>query len=405
MTIVTPSSEEEIVALVTACTKDGRKIRVRGAGKSHPDVIATDYISLSMEHFATITAIDAVNRTVTVGPAMLIEDLCDRLWDEGFTVQGIGSVAGQTVGGLIATGAHGHTLEMSCLAAYVTALRIIDGNGKLHQLSQQQNPAVFHAFPVAMGCLGIITEVVLSIVPRYHVRKAVSFVPFREQRTHWAVEVISSSSSMIKLYPDTGVAAVVTLNPCDGPADGHEVSRCYEGHFQFYPKTYPRPPLDFLQRMQARFRLLPMRIANKLGMQHHESLYISIGYAVPMAKAEKALQLLDRLYVQSYPWLRGSYGIRATKADDLWLSMGYREDVCHIGCYLTSSYGTASYMEKAENILRSLGGRPHWGKPFDTTKVDLASVYPKWQEFKALRQTMDPNGVFENEWTRQIFSN
>jgi FAD/FMN-containing dehydrogenase len=62
-------------------------------------------------------------------------------------------------------------------------------------------------------------------------------------------------------------------------------------------------------------------------------------------------------------------------------------------------------MEKAENILRSLGGRPHWGKPFDTTKVDLASVYPKWQEFKALRQTMDPNGVFENEWTRQIFSN
>ena len=404
MTLVTPSSEEEIVDLVTACATDGRKIRVRGAGKSHPDVIATDHIALSMEHFSTITAIDTENRTVTVGPAMLIDDLCSRLWDEGFTVCGIGTVSGQTVGGLIAAGSHGHGLHMSCFAAYVTALRIIDGNGKLQQLSNEYNADIFHAFPVAMGCLGIITEVVLSIVPRYHVRTTFSYEPYRKERPAWPLQLISRSSSMVRLRPDTGVAVVVTLTPCDGPVNGDDVSRCYEGHFQFYPKTYPRPPLDFLQRMQARFRLLPMRIANKLGMQNHESLCISIGYAVPMAKAEKALQSLDRLYVQSYPWLRGSYGIRATKADDLWLSMGYREDVCHIGCYMTSRYGTAAYLAKAEAIMRNLGGRPHWGKPFDTTKVDLASVYPKWQEFKALSQTMDPNGVFENEWARNTFA-
>ena len=404
MTLVTPSSEEEIVDLVTACATDGRKIRVRGAGKSHPDVIATDHIALSMEHFSAITAIDTENHTVTVGPAMVIDDLCARLWDEGFTVCGIGTVSGQTVGGLIAAGSHGHGLHMSCFAAYVTALRIIDGNGKLQQLSKEYNADIFHAFPVAMGCLGIITEVVLSIVPRYHVRTTFSYEPYRKEQPAWPLQLISRSSSMVRLRPDTGVAVVVTLTPCDGPVNGDDVSRCYEGHFQFYPKTYPRPPLDFLQRMQARFRLLPMRIANKLGMQHHESLCISIGYAVPMAKAEKALQSLDRLYVQSYPWLRGSYGIRATKADDLWLSMGYRADICHIGCYITSRYGTSAYMAQAEAIMRNLGGRPHWCKPFDTNKVDLASVYPKWQEFKALRQTMDPNGVFENEWARNTFA-
>jgi len=404
MTIVTLSSEEEIIALVTACAKDGRKIRVRGAGMSNPEVIATDHIALSLEHFSAITAIDSKKRTVTVGPAMLIDDLCARLWNEGFTVCGIGTVSGQTVGGLIATGTHGHGLHMGCFADYVMALRIIDGNGKVHQLSKEHNPDVFHAFPVAMGCLGIITEVVLSIVPRYHVRTTFNYVPYHKEQPSWAVELISRSSSMVRLRPDTGVAVVVTLTSCDGPVNGNDVTRCYEGHFQFYPKTYPRPALDFWQRMQTRFRLLPMRIANKLGMQQHESLYLTSGYAIPLAAAEKALQLLDRLFVQSYPWLRGSYGIRAAKADDLWLSMGYGTDVCHIGCYMTSSYGTAAYMAKAENILRSLGGRPHWGKPFDTTKVDFASVYPKWEEFKALRQTMDPHGVFENEWIRQLFS-
>jgi L-gulonolactone oxidase len=404
MTIVTPSSEEEVIALVTACAKDGGKIRVRGAEKSAPAVTATDHIALSMEHFSTIAAIDTENCTVTVGPAMLIDDLCARLWDEGFTVCGIGTVSGQTVGGVIATASHGHGLHMGCFASYVTALRIIDGHGKVHQLSRAHNPDVFHAFPVAMGCLGIITEVVLSIVPRYHVRTTFSYVPYRKEQPAWAVELISRSSSMVRLRPDTGVAVVVTLTSCDGPVNGNDVTRCYEGHFQYYPKTYPRPPLSFLQRMQTRFRLLPMRIANKLGMQQHESLYLTSGYAIPLSEAEKALQLLDRFFVQSYPWLRGSYSIRAAKSDDLWLSMGYGTDVCHIGCYMTSSYGTAGYMAKAENIMRSLGGRPHWGKPFDPFLVDFASIYPKWQEFKVLRQTRDPKGIFENEWTRQIFA-
>ena len=147
-----------------------------------------------------------------------------------------------------------------------------------------------------------------------------------------------------------------------------------------------------------------MRIANKLGMQQHESLYLTSGYAIAHSKAEKVLQLLERLFVRSYPWLRGGYGIRAVKADDLWLSMGYGADMCHIGFYMSSCYGTAAYLAKAENIVLSLGGLPHWGKPFDPIKVDFASVYPKWQEFKALRQTMDPNGVFENEWARNTFA-
>lgn len=404
MTIVTPSSEEEIVALVTACANDGRKIRVLGAGKSHPPVIATDHIALSMERFSTITAIDSEKNTVSVGPAMVIDDLCARLWDEGFTVCGIGTVSGQTVGGLIATGSHGHGLHMSCFAAYVMALRVIDGNGKVHPLSKEHNAEVFHAFPVAMGCLGIITEVVLSIVPRYHVRTTFSYVPYRKEQPAWPLQLISRTSSMVRLHPSTGVAVVVTLTPCDGPVNGSDVSRCYEGYFHSFPKTYPRPPLDFLQRMQARFRLLPMRIADKLGMQHHESLYLTCEYAVPLAKAEKVLQLLDRFFVQNIPWLRGGYGIRASKADDLWLSVGYGADMCHIGFYMSSSYGTAAYMAKAENIVLSLGGLPHWGKPFDPVLVDLASMYPKWQEFKALKQTQDPKGIFENEWTRQIFA-
>ncbi len=404
MHTVTPRSEEEIVALVTASAKDGSKIRVRGAGKSNSEVIGTGHIALSMEHFSSITAIDTEKRTVTVGPGMLIDNLCTRLWDEGFTVCGIGTVNGQTIGGLIATGTHGHGLHMGCLASYVTALRIIDGNGKVHQIAIEHDPDVFLAFPVAMGCLGIVTEVVLSIVPRYHVRSTMSYVLYRKEQPSWAVELIIRSSSMVRLHPFSGVAVALTLTSCEAPLDGDDVSRCYEGHFQHYPQKHPRPPLNLFQRVHARCRSLPMRIANKQGLQQAESLYLTSGYAIPLAETEKALQLLDQFFVKSFPWLRGSFGLRAAKADDLWLSVGYREDVCHIGLYMTSSYDTQAYMAKAESILRSLGGRPHWGKPFDPTKFNFVSVYPKWQDFKTLRKTMDPNGIFENEWTHQLFS-
>ncbi len=53
-------------------------------------------------------------------------------------------------------------------------------------------------------------------------------------------------------------------------------------------------------------------------------------------------------------------------------------------------------------MLRSAGGRPHWGKMHTRTAADLAPVYPRWGEFAALRDRLDPDRVLANAHLRRV---
>ena len=56
-----------------------------------------------------------------------------------------------------------------------------------------------------------------------------------------------------------------------------------------------------------------------------------------------------------------------------------------------------------ERIARKYGGRPHWGKMNWAAAKDLRPVYPKFDDFKELREKLDPKGIFVNNYLRRIF--
>ncbi len=55
-----------------------------------------------------------------------------------------------------------------------------------------------------------------------------------------------------------------------------------------------------------------------------------------------------------------------------------------------------------EDVLRGYDGRPHWGKLNTRTAADLEPAYPRWREFQALRDRLDPDRVFANEYLRRV---
>jgi L-gulonolactone oxidase len=60
------------------------------------------------------------------------------------------------------------------------------------------------------------------------------------------------------------------------------------------------------------------------------------------------------------------------------------------------------YFRRFEEILALYGGRPHWAKDFHFRgDEDFAPVYPRWYDFKALRERLDPSGVFANDFVRR----
>jgi FAD/FMN-containing dehydrogenase len=52
--------------------------------------------------------------------------------------------------------------------------------------------------------------------------------------------------------------------------------------------------------------------------------------------------------------------------------------------------------------MSSYGGRPHWGKRHYLTSAELRQRYPEWETFQAVRERLDPDGVFANDYTRRV---
>lgn len=56
-----------------------------------------------------------------------------------------------------------------------------------------------------------------------------------------------------------------------------------------------------------------------------------------------------------------------------------------------------------EPLFRRFGGRPHWGKKHSLKGAELAELYPHWEDFHQIRREMDPDGVFMNNYLRELF--
>jgi FAD/FMN-containing dehydrogenase len=54
-----------------------------------------------------------------------------------------------------------------------------------------------------------------------------------------------------------------------------------------------------------------------------------------------------------------------------------------------------------EPSFRRYGGRPHRGEPHALRAEDLATPYPQWEAFHAVRRRLDPEGRFLNPRLRR----
>jgi FAD/FMN-containing dehydrogenase len=404
MQTLTPETERDIIEIIQQCVNQGTSLRVIGSGKSIAEVVASNHISLSMKRLSCIVSINMNRKTVTVQPGLLIDDLCDYLWDKGFTVNGLGSVNGQTVGGIISTGSHSQGAEKGNFSTNVVGVRLIDGLGQVHVFSEENQSDIIDAIPISFGCLGVLTEVELKIVPRYFILDIRKVHPFRKQKS-LLIAMLQNSPTLVRFRPDLGLAVSLTLTRFEEHSKPEQAVKSFQGYFINFTSYHKDIVLSKLQKLKMKLKLLPFRIKRFL-QQKKEFQFTSqnFGYAIPVEKTELALIMLGKYFKSNFPSLLGNFSLRITKSDNLWLSQSYQRDVCHIGCYCRSEKDILVHVYNLETILIELGGRPHWGKYFTVERQDFAQLYPKWSDFLALRQKMDPHGVFHNDWTKKILN-
>jgi len=139
----------------------------------------------------------------------------------------------------------------------------------------------------------------------------------------------------------------------------------------------------------------------------------TIEWAVPYSLAQSCLRDLRDWFDSEFADPHGlrphcCLEIRFSAADDIWLSPSYGQKTCWIGIVQYKPYGfNVPYrvlFERFERIMTCYRGRPHWAKTHGLRPDALCRLYPRFESFRELLSTIDPEGVFRNEYvSRHIF--
>jgi FAD/FMN-containing dehydrogenase len=55
-----------------------------------------------------------------------------------------------------------------------------------------------------------------------------------------------------------------------------------------------------------------------------------------------------------------------------------------------------------ESIVAEHQGRPHWGKLHNLEADQLRQLYPRFDDFRQIRDRLDPGRTFDNAYLRRV---
>jgi L-gulonolactone oxidase len=130
--------------------------------------------------------------------------------------------------------------------------------------------------------------------------------------------------------------------------------------------------------------------------------FTEMEYAVPREAAVEVVRELRAMVKRSGLMISFPVEVRFVSADDIPLSPSYGRETCYVAVHMYQGMDNTQYFTAVEDIMRAVGGRPHWGKLHFQTAETLAPRYPRWDDAQAVRRRLDPEGTFANTYTDRV---
>ncbi|MGW4462647.1 D-arabinono-1,4-lactone oxidase [Micromonospora sp. NPDC004704] len=398
-----PSSVTELRRIVAG----SERVRALGTAHSFNRIADTPGDLVSVAGLPERAEIDPERRTVTVSAGMRYGELAARLYAEGYALHNLGSLPHISVAGACATGTHGSGEHNGGLATAVSAMELVTADGELVTVSRNADGADFPGMVVGLGSLGVVTALTLAIEPTYDLRQYVyRDLPGELLREHFD-EILGGGYS-VSLFTDwTGdrINQVWRKLRVDG-FDAAAVPPVWHGATLADEPLHPVPGVSAVNCTEqlgvpgpwhARLPHFRLEFTPSSGEE------LQSEYLVPRSEARSALDALATIRHLIAPVLQISE-IRTIAADDLWLSPSYRrESVAIHFTWVKDTPAVTPVLAAIEEVLAPYGARPHWGKLFGTEPEVVRDLYERWDDFRRLRDRLDPTGTFHNALTDRYF--
>ncbi len=413
VSIETPRSEDELIRIVRQAADRGEKVKVPGSGHSFTPAAVTDGRLVRIEALQGIYSIDRDKMEVRVGAGTTLNNLNRLLAAEGLAMANLGDIAYQTVAGAISTSTHGTGVKLTGLAAQVVGMRLVDGHGNVLQCDATQNSDVLDFARVSVGSLGAISECTIRVVDafRLHATEA----PMKLDEVLNNLDELRASHDHFEFFwiPHTKWALTKRNNRTSEPLDPlPKIKGWIETTFM---ENYAFGALCRLGRMKP--SLIP-RLATALPSSGSRS-YINDSYkifasprlvrfyemehALPAESVAPALREIREMIDHKGYLLNFPVEVRFTAPDDVPLSTAYGRESGYIAVHVYKGMEYTPFFKDVENILRTYDARPHWGKVHHRDAQELSGLYPKFNEFLAMRDRLDPQRTFTNRYTERVF--
>jgi len=389
-----PTSLVELAELIAGAAS----VRAVGSRHSFTRLADSDDLMVSVAALPGALEIDTDRRIASVPAGWRYAELARALDARGWALGAMASLPHISVAGAIATGTHGSGDAVGSLASAVVGLELVCADGRIDTV--RRGAPGFAGSVVALGMLGVVTRVELTIEPSYAMTQVVDrALPWRDALADLdAVMASAESVSLFTRWDDphridqvwrtsrVTAGRAAAPEPLPGavraaealhPLSGLSAESCTDQTGE------PGPWFERLPHFRAQFT-----------PSHGDELQSE--YFVPRDRAVEALEVMREIGPSIAPLLLVSE-IRSIRADDLWLSGAFGTDV--IGIHFTwmpDEPAVRAALPGIESALAPFGARPHWGKVFEVDAHALAARYPRWEAFAELRQRVDPGGVFRN---------
>jgi len=405
------SRPRNLEGLVKTLKETTGKIRAVGAGHSFSGLVPTDETLLSMARFRGISNINKETKEVTVGAGTRLAALGDELWENDLGMINMPDINTQAMAGAIATSTHGTGQKFGSLSSYVTGLTIATANGEVIKCSKDENKDIFDAARCNVGALGIVTDITMQMRDTYYLKERSEMLPLdeafekmeelRKQKAHFEAYGLPHANHMLIIEFEEVSKEVSDANQAEAESgDAYETFKTLANVIDTAP---------FLRGLIMNIAPRTVGVEERYGPWNQifgnvrDIRFNEMEYTVPaedgLACFREVLETIKKKDIDVIFPIEYRY----IKEDDIWLSQFYERAGAAISVHNFHDKPYMPYFAEMEAIFDRYQGRPHWGKLHNKTEADFAKLYPRWEDFKRIRDQLDPDRRFINQHLEKIF--
>lgn len=410
-----PASTAAVRRSVQAAGRHGLDVKAVGAGHSFTGIAVAPGVLLDLGDLTGLVSVDRERARVTLRAGTRLHQIPRLLRPYGLAMQNLGDIDRQTISGAISTGTHGTGSRFGGISTQVVGAMLVTADGELLTVSEAENPELLPAVAVGLGALGVLVEVTVQCVPAFVLHAVEHPEPLDDVLAAMTERAEASDHFEFYWFPHTDVALTKTNTRLPGDAPRHPLPRVgrwvdeellANGLYRVVCGTGMAIPALVPRYSRLAARLTGNReytdVSNRVFTQNRRVRFREMEYAVPAENVEPAFRALVRLIDERRWRISFPVEVRFTGADDLWMSTASGRASGYIAVHRYWREDPAEYFEAVEQIMLGYGGRPHWGKMHTLDAAALRERYPRFDDFVALRDRLDPERMFANTYLERV---